>query len=376
MDDGPTQARSVENGEGGSELEGGHVAVLGAGTMGYGIAVAFAAGGWTVRLYDVDQEQLEEAGQRVAAALETLATHGDAIGRNVDAAAARERVQEMLDLPAAVRDVDIAVEAVPEDLDAKRGLMVDLEAHAPVDAVLASNTSSLPLERIGEPLSSPGRFLGTHWFNPPHIVPVVEVVRTEHTTDVAVELTREALAGIGKSPVTVARPVPGYIGNRIQSAMAHEAWSLLEAGIATAADIDTAVKGTFGFRLPVMGVFEKGDDSGLDIHRRVLEELLPRIDRRREPADPLVDLVEVGRLGRKAGRGVYDWRELETDPASIDRTRDEHLLGILAVYRRAMEAPGPTVASGIDDGEDSDAIEERGDADGNGPDRADAGDDQ
>lgn len=376
MNDGPTQARSEEDGEGGSGLKGGHIAVIGAGTMGYGIAVAFAAGGWTVRLYDVDPEQLEEAGQRVTAALETLAAHDEAVCRDIDAVAARERVQKVLELPAAVRDVDIAIEAVPEDLDAKRGVMVDLEEHAPGDAVLASNTSSLPLDRIGEPLSSPGRFLGTHWFNPPHIVPVVEVVRTEPTTDAAVELTREALAEIGKSPVTVARPVPGYIGNRIQSAMAHEAWSLLEAGIATAADIDTAVKGTFGFRLPVMGVFEKGDDSGLDIHRRVLEELLPRVDRRREPADPLVDLVEAGRLGRKAGRGVYDWRDLEAEPTSIDRTRDEHLLGILAVYRRAMEAPGPPVASGIDDGEDSGAFDERGEADGNGPDRADAGDDQ
>jgi 3-hydroxybutyryl-CoA dehydrogenase len=313
------------------------LATIGAGTMGRDIAFAAAAGGCQVRLFDVDNASLQAAHERirtVAAALEgTDAYEFD------DAEAVADRVEYTTSIETAVADVDLVIEAVPEVRETKLATFERIDRHAPEHAIVATNTSSLPLDELAEPIDTPERFCGMHWFHPPHIVPVVEVVFGEQTATETIESAARFLETIGKDPVVVERDIPGFIANRIQSAMAREAWALLEADVASPEDIDRAIKGTFGFRLPILGAFEKADHSGLDIHHTVLSELLPEIDRRTSPPEVLSSLIERERYGAKTGRGVYDWRDEDLD--AVAEARDQRLVELLDVYRSAKRKPQP-----------------------------------
>lgn len=312
------------------------IGVVGAGTMGHGIAVAFAVGEPSVRLYDPDPDALEAAKNAIENTVATLVSHEDY--PLVEAGPVLDSITFESELRSAVATADLVVEAVPEDLSIKTEAFERIEQHASPETIVASNTSSLSIDTLGEALDRPERFLGTHWFHPPHIVPVVEVVRGKATNDGTVARVHEVLERVGKTPVVVNKDIPGFIGNRIQTAMAHEAWSLLNAGVASAEDIDKAVKGTFGFRLPALGVFEKGDHSGLDIHAKVLDELLGKIDRSTSPSDSLLSLVEAGRHGVKTEKGVYDWTDVDIEQAK--EARDNQLLSLLAVYKQ-RERPAP-----------------------------------
>ncbi len=313
------------------------IAVVGAGTMGHGIAVAYAVGGCTVRLYDADADALDAARAAVRGAVSTLVAHDEY--DLSDGGDAMDAITYATSLSAAVDGADLVIEAVTEDREVKSSVLADVEAAVDDGTVIATNTSSLSITELGSALDRPERFLGTHWFHPPHIVPVVEVVKGEETADWPVDAVTGTLDRIGKRPVVVEKDIPGFIGNRIQSAMAHEAWALLNDGVASAEDIDTAIKGTFGFRLPALGVFEKGDHSGLDIHAKVLDELLDEIDRGTTPSDALTRLADEGRHGVKSGRGVYDWRDVDVDAAT--EARDRQLLSLLAVYHQ-RERPAST----------------------------------
>lgn len=313
---------------------GGALATIGAGTMGRGISVAAAAGGSPVTLFDVDEGALDDAREQIRS-IATLFADSPATDVD-DPAAITDSIAYTDDLEAAVAAADIVIEAVTEDRQIKREAFARIERYAPEHAVLATNTSSLPLADIAADLEDPSRFCGAHWFHPAHVVPVVEVVAGEHTSDETMDAACAFLEAIGKDPVVVEKDVPGFIANRIQSAMAREAWSLLGAGVASAEDIDLAVRGTFGFRLPVLGIFEKSDHSGLDVHHTVLTELLPEIDRRTEPPEVVSDLVESGRHGVKTGRGVYDWSDVDGD--DLAETRDQQLLDLLSVYRSKRDA--------------------------------------
>ncbi|MDF9746211.1 3-hydroxyacyl-CoA dehydrogenase family protein [Natrinema salsiterrestre] len=325
MDDQPS-----ESGEGAPRP-----AIIGAGTMGRNIAVASAVGGQPVTLFDIDEDALAEAEAEIRSTVGTLVDRG--VGDTTDVSAVRDRVAYATDLAAAVGDAPLIVEAVTEDREVKAAVYEDLEREAPTTATIATNTSSLSITELASSLSHPERFCGMHWFHPAHIVPVVEVVYGDRTTDEAVDTATAFLESIGKDPVVVERDIPGFIANRIQSAMAREAWALLESGVASAEDIDRAVKGTFGFRLPTLGVLEKGDHSGLDVHHKVLTELLGEIDRQREPAPVLTELVEAGRHGVKTDRGVYDWSDADLDRVTAER--DQRLLDQLEVYRAARGPP-------------------------------------
>ncbi|WP_440767014.1 3-hydroxyacyl-CoA dehydrogenase family protein [Natronorubrum sp. DTA7] len=310
-------------------------AIIGAGTMGRNIAVASAVGGQPVTLFDIDDEALDDAESEVRSTVRTLTDRG--VADVTDVSEVRERVTYVSDLETAVADAPLIIEAVTEDRETKAAVYERIERHASPSATLATNTSSLSITELAASLTHPERFCGMHWFHPAHIVPVVEVVYGEHTTDEPVDVATAFLETIGKDPVVVEDDIPGFIANRIQSAMAREAWALLGAGVASAEDIDRAVKGTFGFRLPTLGVLEKGDHSGLDVHHTVLSELLEEIDRQTTPPSVLSDLVAEGRLGVKTDRGVYDWSE-----ADLERTmaeRDQRLLDQLEVYRAARGPP-------------------------------------
>jgi len=306
-----------------------HVAVIGAGTMGFGIALTYARNGYDVALFDADEDALQDGIDAVGRGLETL-VDTDEIDQ-ADADAARKRVEPADNLADAVRDTDLVTEAVTEDIDVKREIFASIDEHVDDDALLTTNTSGLSITEISTAVSHPERFAGTHWFNPAHITPLVEVVKGEHTSDETAEALVSILDDAGKTPVTVEKDVPGFIGNRIQMAMTYEAFSLLEQGVASAEDIDRAVKAGFGFRLPTMGIFEKVDQSGIDVQYAIEEYLMPELDRGTDPNPVVTRLTERGDLGIKTGRGVYDWTDRDVDDVHDERDRD--LLAQLELYR-------------------------------------------
>lgn len=305
-----------------------HVAVLGAGVMGHGIALTFALDGLEVSLYDIDEDTLAESEDRVRSVVDTLSEAGKVSTKEADAAVSR--ISRTTSLPDAVTDTDFVTEAVAEDLDIKQKVFADLEEHVPEDAILATNTSGLSITEIANATSTPSRVVGTHWFNPPYVVPLVEVIRGDETAEAVVETTYDFFSTMDKTPVRVEKEVPGFIGNRIQTAMIYEAFSLLDRGVASAEAIDRAVKAGFGFRLPLLGIFEKVDHSGLDVEYEVEQYLLPELDRGTESKDILAEAVEDGDYGLKTGKGVYDWEGI--DPGEIYDQRDEALLDLLDLY--------------------------------------------
>ena len=305
------------------------VAVVGAGTMGFGIALTYARDGHDVALFDADGDALRDGLNAIDRGLGTLVDTDEL--DEADADAARERVEPAESLADAVHDADIVTEAVTEDIDVKRDIFASIDEHADADTLLTTNTSGLSITEISTAVSHPERFAGTHWFNPAHITPLVEIVKGEHTSDETAEALVSLLKDAGKTPVTVEKDVPGFIGNRIQMAMAYEAFSLLERGVASAEDIDRAVKAGFGFRLPTMGIFEKVDQSGVDVQYAIEEYLMPELDRGTDPNPVVTRLTERGDFGLKTGRGVYDWTDRNV--ADVYDERDRDLLAQLDLYR-------------------------------------------
>ena len=289
------------------------VAVIGAGLMGHGIAQVFAVAGYAVTLTDADPAALANADARIRANLRAL---------DLDEAAAG-RVTAMADLEAAVADADFVVEAAAEDLAIKQALFARMEAAAPVDAVLASNTSSIPITQIVAGLAHRGRALATHWYNPPFLVPLVEVVGTEWTDPDILDGVLALHRAVGKTAIHVRRDVPGYIGNRLQAALWREAIALVQEGVCDAETVDTVAKASFGRRLAVLGPLENADLIGTDLTLAIHRVILPDLDRTPGPFPLLERLVAEGRLGAKSGAGFRDWSEAEL--AALRQRLFDHL---------------------------------------------------
>lgn len=277
------------------------IAVLGAGLMGHGIALTMARAGHAVILTDPVPEARAAVTGRIAASLALMGV--DAAG----VATVLQRIEVVDGVPAAVRAADVVFEAAPEKMALKQALFAEVEAHAPERTILASNTSVMPITEIMGGLRLKGRALGTHWWNPPHLIPLVEVIRTEWTDEAAMAATMALLANAGKTPVRVEKDVPGFIGNRLQHALWREAISLVERGICDAGAVDTVIKASFGRRLAVLGPLENADlvgtDLTLDIHNTVLADL----EARPGPSPLLQEMVAEGRLGMKSGEGFRRW---------------------------------------------------------------------
>ena len=273
------------------------IAVLGAGLMGHGIAQVFALAGHDVSLYDSVVANLDSAQARIAGNLKDLGDDQSAV----------ERVRPIADLAAAVRDADYVVEAVLEDLPVKRTLFAEVEKHVRPDAILASNTSVIPITRIMEGLRDRSRALGTHWWNPPYLVPLVEVIGTQWTSPAAIDWTIALHKAAGKMPVHVRKDVPGFVGNRLQHALWREAIALVEHGICDAETVDTVIKASFGRRLAVLGPLENADLVGADLTLAIHQTVLPDIERRPGPSPYLETLVARGKLGFKSGEGFRRW---------------------------------------------------------------------
>jgi 3-hydroxybutyryl-CoA dehydrogenase len=273
------------------------IAVIGAGLMGHGIAQVFALAGHEVRIYDTVPASLDSAKARILANLKDLG----------DDQAAVERVRPCGELAEAVRDADYVVEAVLEDLPLKQKLFVEIERHVQPDTILASNTSVIPITSIMEGLRDRSRALGTHWWNPPYLVPLVEVIGTQWTSPQAIDWTIALHKAAGKMPVHVKKDVPGFVGNRLQHALWREAIALVEHGICDAETVDAVIKASFGRRLAVLGPLENADLVGTDLTLAIHQTVLPDIERRGGPSPYLEKLVADGKLGMKAGEGFRRW---------------------------------------------------------------------
>lgn len=287
-----------------------HVAVLGAGTMGHGIAQVSAMAGHDVVLRDVEQEILEAGRSAIEENLK------GAVDRELITADERdetlERISQTTDLSEAVTDAGLVIEAVPEDLDLKQSVFADVEAAAPDDCVLATNTSSLSVTAIAAELSDSTRAIGLHFFNPVHIMELVEVVVADQTAEATVTFAHEFVEEIGKVPIEV-RDSAGFASSRLGAAMGVESVRMLEEGVASPRDIDQAMK--LGYNHP-MGPIELGDVVGLDVRLDILEYLRAELGERFRPPQLLRRKVRAGNLGRKTGEGFYVWENGEiVEPA-------------------------------------------------------------
>jgi 3-hydroxybutyryl-CoA dehydrogenase len=273
------------------------IAVIGAGLMGHGVAQVFAVAGHDVTITDSFAQNLNTAKSRIAANLRDLGEDESALAR----------VRPCADLAEAMRDADYVVEAVSEDLPLKQKLFAEIERHVRADTILASNTSVIPITAIMQNLAARERALGTHWWNPPFLVPLVEVIETQWTSPEAIAWTIELHTAAGKKPAHVKKDVPGFIGNRLQHALWREAISLVEHGICDAQTVDEVVKASFGRRLAVLGPLENADLVGTDLTLAIHNIVLPAIDRRPEPSPYLQKLVADKKLGFKSGEGFRKW---------------------------------------------------------------------
>jgi 3-hydroxybutyryl-CoA dehydrogenase len=273
------------------------IAVVGAGLMGHGIAQVFALAGHEVTITDAVAASLNSAKARILTNLQDLGDDQTAV----------ERVRPCADLAEAVRDADYVVEAVSEDLALKQKLFGEIECHVRPDTILASNTSVIPITGIMEGLRERSRALGTHWWNPPYLVPLVEVIETQWTSPQAIAWTMQLHAAAGKAPAHVKKDVPGFIGNRLQHALWREAIALVEHGICDAETVDAVIKASFGRRLAVLGPLENADLVGTDLTLAIHNTVLPDIERRPGPSPYLEALVAGGKLGFKSGEGFRTW---------------------------------------------------------------------
>ncbi len=285
--------------------------------MGHGIAQVFLAAGHSVVLYDTKEEALHFAEDQ-------LKNIFDLLGEEPDLA----RLSFQQDLEQAVAEADFVFEAVPEVLELKQTIFCQVAGMTRPDTVLASNTSAIPIGRIASAVSEPGCIIGTHFWNPPWAVSLVEVVQAKDTRPDIVRRTLGLLEQIGMKPVHVKCDIPGFIGNRLQHALKREAIALLEAGVCDAETIDKVVKYGFGKRLAVLGPLEQSDLVGLDLTLKIHEILMPVLDNTPRPASLLVENIENGNLGMKTGRGFHDW-----SPESAAATR-QHLASNLAASAR------------------------------------------
>ena len=321
--------QAIERGTGGAPLRATgmeRIAVVGGGMMGVGVAQVFAAAGHEVALQDVYEEALERAPGVLTANLTFLADHGLFPAGGVEDAVGR--VRTTTDLAAAVDGADVVVECVFEDLALKQDVFERLDAACPPETILCTNTSVMSITEIGAKATHKQRVVGTHFWNPPYLIPLVEVVRTEQVDPAVVDRTMDLLRRVGKRPIDCKKDVPGFVANRLQHALWREAISIVEHGIADAETVDESIRFGPGLRLPILAPMENADMVGLDLTLAIHDYILPHLEASGEPSPLLREKVAAGDLGFKSGRGFAEWT-----PESAEASRKRlvaylvHVLG-------------------------------------------------
>ncbi|ELY89473.1 3-hydroxybutyryl-CoA dehydrogenase [Natrialba hulunbeirensis JCM 10989] len=293
------------------------VTVLGAGSMGHGIAQVSAMAGYDVVLRDIEDDLVEKGLEGIRKNLQGGVDRDKLTADEMDATL--ERIEGMTDLADAVVDADLVIEAVPEDMDLKKDVLSDVEAETGEETVIASNTSSLSVTEMASALESPERVVGLHFFNPPHLMDLVEIVIAEQTDDRTEELAVEYVREIEKEDVVV-RDSAGFATSRLGLVTGLEAIRMVEEGVASPADIDEAMKLGYGYP---MGPIELGDHVGLDVRLHIAEHLREELGERFKPPQALRRKVRAGNLGKKSGEGFYVWEDGERVGMSGEWGADE-----------------------------------------------------
>jgi 3-hydroxybutyryl-CoA dehydrogenase len=304
------------------------VTVLGAGTMGHGIAQLYAQAGYDVFLYDIKAEFLTNAVERISTNLDMLIQEG-VIG-DKDKESALSQIFTTTNLEEAVKETSFVTEAASENLEIKFSLFKQLEEFIEDDTVIASNTSTFSLRQLSEGIQKKDRLIITHFFNPAQIVPLVEVVKGPDTSQEMITRTVEVLKSIGKKPVVLKKDIPGLIANRLQAALVREAFYLLEEGIASPEDIDLAITDGPGFRWAFIGPLETADFGGLDIWKSVVENLAPVLSKEVKIPAFVDEKVRSGNLGTKTGSGLFTYADQEEVQQKIKR-RDENFVRLAKI---------------------------------------------
>lgn len=308
--------------------------VVGAGTMGHGFAQVFAMNKIPVYLVDETDELLKRARGWIIDNLNYMFELGEIGMERVEFTLAQ--IQFTTDLKQAAQEVDYVLEAVFENLDLKKRIFQQLDVYTQPHAILASNTSSFDINELSAVTLHPERVIGTHWFHPPQITPCVEIIPSDSTSQETIDCTIDFMKRIGKEP-TRCKSAPGFVANRIQLAMAAEAFAIVDEGLATPEEVDRIVKTSFGFRLGAYGPFEICDQAGLDTYYVIYEYLYGKLKREQfKPSRILQRLIEQGQYGLKAQRGFYEYKQGMAD--AMKRERDRKLYSRLRLFREEQKA--------------------------------------
>lgn len=282
------------------------ITIVGSGLMGSGIAQIFATKNFNVTLMDTQEKSLSQAIMSIRANLSLMAQNGSGHPSEIEPVISNIRLST--DLEDAVMNADFVIECVSENLELKQTLFSQMDAICPKETILATNTSVISITEIAQKAGHhQERIVGTHFWNPPFLIPLVEVIRAKNTSDEVFEATFELLLDVGKHPVRVNKDVPGFVANRLQHALWREAISIVERGIADASTVDECVRYGFGLRLPVLGPMENADMVGTDLTLAIHDYILKDLESSPEPSPLLRDKVAKGDLGFKTGKGFSDW---------------------------------------------------------------------
>jgi 3-hydroxybutyryl-CoA dehydrogenase len=311
-----------------------NAAVIGTGMMGPGIAGALALGGVRATIVSRTEESATKGLEAARAQLRVLAENG--LAEMVEVRDAYDRLDASSAFERTVGSVDLVIESAPENMELKQRMFGRMDGISDKSAVLASNTSGLSITAIASRCRHPERVLTTHFWNPPHLMPLVEIVLGERTSPAIAQSVRELLAACGKVPVIVKRDRPGQLGNRLQMALVREAAYIVQEGIADVEDVDLVAKNGFGLRMPAYGIFEHQDAVGLDMGLAIVDYVAADLYNLPKAPDAYRAKVAAGELGAKTGKGFYDWSKKSIE--EVKARRDRFVMDVLRARRQRREA--------------------------------------
>ncbi len=306
------------------------IAVIGAGLMGHGIAQEFAFAGYQVHLHDVSSEKVRAGIDRIQGNLQMFVENDLAQPNQIDETLNRIHGSDQLEVVGQM--ADFVVEAVIENLPLKQEIFRQLDQICSPHTILASNTTAQMPSQIGVHAQRKDKILNTHYFNPPYLIPLVELIRSPQTSDETLQVAYDLMVKIGKTPAIIQKEVPGFVGPRLQAALIREAFSIVERGIASAEDVDLVVRNSFGRRLSVAGPFQVFELAGWDLVLAAFEDLYKDLNSSSDINPLLNELVETDRLGVKSGEGFYEWT-----PEKIEEIRDRMNRALIGRMKEDMK---------------------------------------